>query len=91
MAIFTREFASADEYEEWLREVGERIHVLGITNHPGPKNLSQQSQSVPVVVKYQTSERSLAPAQSTAKTIAQVAIIGVVFFILFLYLISKLS
>ena len=34
MSTFTKQFASADEYEEWLRRVGERINVLSITN-PG--------------------------------------------------------
>lgn len=34
MSTFTKRFASADEYEEWLRRVGERISVLSITN-PG--------------------------------------------------------
>ena len=35
MSMFTKQFASADEYENWLRGVGERISVLSITNQPG--------------------------------------------------------
>ena len=34
MAIFTKQFANADEYEKWLQEAGERISVLSITNLP---------------------------------------------------------
>ena len=34
MSTFTKQFVNADEYEEWLRRVGERINVLSITN-PG--------------------------------------------------------
>src|SRR5271156_2573055 len=35
MSTFTRQFANADEYEAWLRNVGERINVLTITNPTG--------------------------------------------------------
>ncbi len=35
MSIFTRQFVSADEYEEWVRGAGERIHVLSVTNQAG--------------------------------------------------------
>src|ERR1700687_2484830 len=34
MSTFTKQFVSADEYEEWLLANGERINVLSITN-PG--------------------------------------------------------
>jgi len=32
VSIFTKQFVNADEYEQWLRGVGERISVLSITN-----------------------------------------------------------
>ena len=37
MSMFTKQFASADEYEDWLRRAGERISVLSITNQPGSR------------------------------------------------------
>ena len=35
MSVFTKQFASIDEYEDWLLGVGERINVLSITNPTG--------------------------------------------------------
>ena len=35
MSTFTRQFGSADEYEKWLLQVGERINVLSITHPAG--------------------------------------------------------
>jgi hypothetical protein len=35
MSVFTKQFVSADEYEEWLLAVGERINVLSIKNPTG--------------------------------------------------------
>ena len=35
MSTFTRQFGSADEYEKWLLQVGERISVLSITHPAG--------------------------------------------------------
>jgi len=35
MSTFTKQFVSADEYEEWLLANGERINVLSITNPTG--------------------------------------------------------
>jgi hypothetical protein len=79
--MFTKQFASADEYENWLRGVGERISVLSITNQPGnraykPRQLWIRNPRMPVeispgqqtggaiTVKYQTTDRTLAPAKS---------------------------
>ena len=35
MSVFTKQFASADEYEDWLLTNGEQINVLSITNPTG--------------------------------------------------------
>jgi hypothetical protein len=35
MSTFTKQFVSADEYEKWLSQVGERINVLSITHPAG--------------------------------------------------------
>ncbi len=57
MSIFTKQFVSADEYEEWLLAAGERINVLSITNPTGkpiykPRKLwirsPRQSSEVPL-------------------------------------------
>ncbi len=43
MSVFTKQFVSADEYEEWLRGAGERINVLSIT-HPTGKPIYKPRQ-----------------------------------------------
>ena len=90
MAIFTRQFASADEYEEWLQNAGERITVLSIANAPAMHGSSAQPATGPIAITYETDDQSLAPAKSRMAMIAQVVVIGVLFFALFLYLISKI-
>ena len=52
MSTFTRQFASADEYEKWLLQVGERISVLSITHPAGssvykPRQLWMKGASSP--------------------------------------------
>ena len=90
MAIFTRQFASADDYEEWLQNAGERITVLSITNAPAMHGSSAQPTTGPIAITYESDDQSLAPAKSRMVMIAQVVVIGVLFFALFLYLISKI-
>ena len=34
MAIFTKQFADHDDYEEWLEHASDRINVLSIGNPP---------------------------------------------------------
>ena len=88
MAIFTKQFANTDDYEEWLQKAGERISLLSITNVPTMSGSSTQPSIGPITIKYQTDDRSLAPARSMAAMIAEVVIVGALFFALFLYLIS---
>jgi hypothetical protein len=90
MAIFTKEFANADEYEEWLQEVGERITVMSITNAPEMHGSTIQWTTGPITVKYETSDPSLAPSKSMAIMIVQMVIIGALFFALFIYLVSRI-
>jgi hypothetical protein len=109
MSTFTKQFANADEYEEWLLNVGPRINVLSITNPTGKPiyrqrtlwmkgasnptdaapNTSGQQASSEITVKYQTSDRSLAPAKSTTTTMAEVAIVVAIFFGMFVFAIMK--
>jgi len=88
MPIFTKQFANAEEYEEWLHKAGERISLLSITNAPGISGSSTQPTTGPITIKYQTDDRSLAPAGSNAAMIAEIAIVAALFFALFLYVIS---
>lgn len=90
MAIFTKRFASSDQYEEWLQNAGERISVLSIANSPVGHGASTQPTGGPITVTYETEDESLAPPRSRAMLIAQAVIIGVIFFALFVLLISKL-
>jgi hypothetical protein len=39
MSTFTKQFVNADEYEEWLLQVGHRINVLSITNPAGAQRV----------------------------------------------------
>lgn len=111
MSIFTRQFVSADEYEKWLLQAGERISVLSITHPAGssvykprtlwmkgasspsevPPTSSAQQASGEITVKYQTSDPTLAPTVSRSSLVLQVAIVGALFFALFIYAILKLG
>ena len=90
MSTFTKQFTSADEYETWLRGVGERIHVLTITNSAPARNLSSRGAEPTVVVRYETQDRSLGPEKSKAGTLLQIVAIGTIFWALFIYAITKL-
>ena len=111
MSTFTRQFVSADEYEKWLMQVGERISVLSISHPAGssvykPRTLWMKGASTPsevpsgssaqqaggeITVKYQTSDPTLAPTVSKSSLALQIAIVGTVFFALFVYAILKLG
>ena len=108
MSTFTKQFVSADEYEEWLRGAGERINVLSITNpgqsvfkprqlwirNPGMPTEVQQSsspqQAGAITVKYQTNDKTLAPARGKNTNLIQGAAIAVACFALFLLAIFEL-
>ncbi|MGB8413914.1 MAG: hypothetical protein WCE23_13915 [Candidatus Binatus sp.] len=90
MAIFTKQFADTDEYEQWLQKAGERISVLSITNAPARDGSSTQPTTAPIGITYETDDQSLAPARSRTTIVVQAVIIGVLFFALFIYLISKI-
>jgi hypothetical protein len=78
MSTFTKQFVSADEYEEWLRRVGERISVLSITN-PGqsvfrPRQLWIRNPGMPEEVSQNSSAQQGGAAitvkyQTTDKTL----------------------
>jgi site-specific recombinase XerC len=98
MSTFTKQFSSADDYEDWLRVVGQRVHVLTISNSSPVRNLSAPRTSVytprkepaVVVVKYETKDRSLAPQKGKLSTLIQIVAIGAVFWVLFIYAIKML-
>jgi len=90
VAIFTKRFANADEYEAWLEEAGERISVMAITNSPALYGSSTQPTAGPITLRYQTEDPSLAPAKSMRTMIAQVVIIAALFFALFVFLVSRI-
>ena len=111
MSMFTKQFVSADEYEEWLRGAGERISVLSITNQPGRsvykprhRQLWIRKPSMPsaesltssgqqaggaITVKYQTSDRTLAPAMSKNTMPVVVVLAAAAFFALFTFAIRE--
>jgi hypothetical protein len=85
MAIFTKRFANADEYEDWLAEASGRVNVLSIENSPTAYGSTAQAHGGPVVLRYQTNDRSFAPPRSIARRTIEVVIIAAIFFALFLY------
>ena len=111
MSMFTKQFVTADEYEEWLRGAGERISVLSITNQPGhsvykprrrqlwirkpsmpsaePLNSPGQQAGGAITVKYQTTDRTLAPAMSKNTVPVMVALAAAAFFALFTFAIRE--
>jgi hypothetical protein len=90
MAIFTKQFTDADDYEEWLKYAGDRINVLSIANSPVIFGTTTQRQPGPVIVRYQTRDKSLAPPRGTTGKAIEYAIVVVAFFALFAYLIIEL-
>ena len=97
MSTFTKQFSSADDYEDWLRGAGERVHVLTISNASAVRTLSDPRSTVftprkepAVIVKYETRDKSLAPQKSKFTSVIQIVAIGVVFWALFIYAIRLL-
>jgi hypothetical protein len=89
MAIFTKRFADADEYEQWLAKASGRVNVLSINKSPTIFGSSMQQPNGPVVLKYQTDDKSFAPKISTGNTM-QYLVVGAAFFALFAYMIAEL-
>ena len=90
MAIFTKRFADADEYEQWLEKASGRVNVLSINKAPTIFGSTSIPTAGPVVLKYHTTDKSFAPVKNaTAKTM-EYAIVGAAFFALFAYLITEL-
>ena len=86
MAIFKKQFTDADDYEKWLRKAGGRINVLDIKNSPKIFGSSDQPSSGPVIVRYQTSDKSLGTPSALASKNVQAALIAAGFLALSLYL-----
>ena len=90
MAIFTKRFADADEYEEWLEKASGRVNVLEIVKPPTIYGSNSIQQSGPVTLRYQTHDRSFHPPKSTNAKVVEYAIVGAAFFALFAYLVAEL-
>ena len=58
MAIFKKQFADADSYEAWLEKASGRVNVLEIKNAPKIFGSSLQPSNGPVIVRYQTHDKS---------------------------------
>ncbi len=90
MAIFTKRFADADEYEEWLTMASGRVNVLSINKTPTIFGSTTIQPNGPVVLKYHTTDKSLAPMKGATTKTMEYAIVGAAFFALFAYLIAEL-
>ena len=88
MAIFTKQFADADEYEEWLEQANGRINVLAIKNSPAIFGSTDQPSSGPVIVRYHTRDRSFVPPKNAKYKNVEAAIVAAGFLALSLYLMS---
>jgi len=55
LGIFTKQFANADQYEEWILEEQGRISVLSVNNSPALYGSTTQPPAGPVTITYQTS------------------------------------
>jgi len=64
--------------------------VLSVNNSPALYGSTTQPPAGPVTITYQTNDQSLAPGRSMMAMIAEAAIIGVLFFALFIYRTSKI-
>jgi hypothetical protein len=90
MAIFTKRFADADEYEEWLEKASGRVNVLSISKSPTIFGASLQRPNGPVVLKYQTDDKLFAAPRISAGNTIQYVVVGAAFFALFAYVIAEL-
>jgi len=90
MAIFTRRFADADEYEEWLERASGRVNVLQIVKPPTVYGSNSLPSAGPVTLKYQTQDKAFAPPKTTKGKVVEYAIVGAAFFALFAYMIAEL-
>ena len=92
MAIFTKQFANADDYEEWLKNASHRVNVLSISNAPQifGSTLNMPKPGEPVIVKFQTQDKSFAPPRKIPAKAVQYAAVGAAFFALFAYLVAEL-
>ena len=86
MAIFKKQFTDADEYEEWLQKASDRINVLEIKNSPTIFGSTNQPPTGPVIVRYQTHDRSFGPPRIMANKNVQAALVAAGFLALSLYL-----
>ncbi len=90
MAIFKKRFATADEYEDWLQQANGRVNVLSINKAPTIYGSSIQQPTGPVILKYQTTDKSFAAPRIVAGRAVEYAIVGAAFFVLVAYVISEL-
>jgi hypothetical protein len=90
MAIFSKQFSNADDYEEWLEHASDRINVLSIDNPPALFGSTMQRPNGPVVVKYQTHDKAFAPRRGLGGKTVEYVIVGAAFFALFAYMIAEL-
>ena len=90
MAIFTKRFADADEYEEWLEKASGRVNVLEIVKPPTIYGSSDIPKNGPVTLRYQTHDKAFVPQKSTTGMAVQYALVATAFFAVFAYLIAEL-
>ena len=80
MAIFKKKFSNADDYEEWLQKAGTKINVLEITNPPSVFKSSYNEATPPtpgpVIVRYQTHDKSFSQPSALANKNVQAALIA---------------
>jgi hypothetical protein len=90
MSIFTKRFADADEYEEWLEKASGRVNVLSIVKPPTVYGSTDLPPAGPVTLRYHTTDKSFAPPRGTTAKVVEYAIVGAAFFALFAYVIGEL-
>jgi hypothetical protein len=90
MAVFTKRFANADDYEDWLQKANGQVNVLSISKAPTIYGSSTLRPNGPVVLKYQTHDKSFAPPSRVSGKAVEYAIVGAAFFALFAYVIAEL-
>jgi hypothetical protein len=86
MAIFKKQFADADSYEAWLEQASGRVNVLQIQNAPKIFGSSAQPSNGPVIVRYQTNDKSFGAPSPLASKNVQAALVAAGFLALSLYL-----
>jgi hypothetical protein len=64
MAIYTKDFSTEDDYQEWLSRAGAKVRVITIKSREAPPTRSGLHGKHQMTVTFQTTDTSLGPQRN---------------------------